>query len=351
MKFNLSTFIKALISFGLMGFLLYYFLSQPDDRQALLAALSNVNYAYLALALALFILAIISNAVKWQILLRAQGVPVPLTPITNLTFVGAFFNNFLPANVGGDVVRGIFLARYIERNADAAVSVVVDKVIGLLAFMFTAVVAAFVAVWLVTQDQRGLADNEAIVQNLTQIEVAAVLGTLIIAGGFAIMLSQRLRAFGGRVFDIKLLAPLAPIYHQLSNAFGAYRYQYKALLLAFVVGLLNPILTGLVDIAIVAAMGENINPVYIFLLNPIIAVALILPVSIGGLGTGSGLYIFFYGLVGVTQPIAFALSLFKQLIIYLGSLPGGLLWLRNQDKAAAARNTTPTTPQGGPESV
>jgi hypothetical protein len=43
------------------------------------------------------------------------------------------------------------------------------------------------------------------------------------------------------------------------------------------------------------------------------------------------LYVYFYGLVGVSEPLAFALSLVKQLIIYLGSLPGGVLWLRRRE--------------------
>ena len=58
-----------------------------------------------------------------------------------------------------------------------------------------------------------------------------------------------------------------------------------------------------------------------------------MPISIGGLGTGSMLYVYFYGLVGVPDPLAFALSLIKQAIVYIGSLPGGLLWLRRQEKA------------------
>ena len=54
--------------------------------------------------------------------------------------------------------------------------------------------------------------------------------------------------------------------------------------------------------------------------------------SIGGLGTMSAFYVYFYGLVGVPGTLAFALSLIKQAIIYVGSLPGGILWLRRREK-------------------
>ena len=77
--------------------------------------------------------------------MRAQGTPVPLGALLQYTFVGVFFNNFLPANVGGDVMRGYGLARYTDQGAEAAVSVVVDRVVGLMAFMISAAVAALIA--------------------------------------------------------------------------------------------------------------------------------------------------------------------------------------------------------------
>ena len=324
MKDKLITILKIIISLGLMVGLFYWFLSNPDKRDSLLQALTNANPAYLVLALAFYVLAMLTNALKWHILLRAQGIPVPVSAVTNYTFVGFFFNNFLPANVGGDVMRGFGLARYTERSAEAAVSVIVDRIIGLVAFMFTAVVAALAAVNLAT------APNQALAASLAQIEGVAIAGMGVILAAFAVMLSHRLRQLIGRLFEIKFLRPLQPLYCRLSDAFGAYRYQYGALLGAFGVGVITVLLTGLVDIAIVTGLHGDIAPIYIFLLNPIIAVALIVPISIGGLGTGSVLYIGMYGLVGVAQPLAFALSLIKQLVVYLGSLPGGALWLRGK---------------------
>ena len=68
-------------------------------------------------------------------------------------FVGFFFNSVLPANIGGDVMRGYGMARYTDRTAEAAVSVVVDRIIGLLAYMSTAAVTAIVVVRLMDQTE------------------------------------------------------------------------------------------------------------------------------------------------------------------------------------------------------
>ena len=51
-------------------------------------------------------LAIVINGAKWQVLMRAQGVRVPFGAVLRFIFAGFFFNNFLPANVGGDVSAG-----------------------------------------------------------------------------------------------------------------------------------------------------------------------------------------------------------------------------------------------------
>ena len=89
------------------------------------------------LPLLLYTTAIIINGIKWQILLRAQEVRAPFGPVLQFLYAGFFFYNFLPANVGGDVIRGYGLARYTDRTMDAAVSVVVDRFIGLMAYMST----------------------------------------------------------------------------------------------------------------------------------------------------------------------------------------------------------------------
>lgn len=332
MKEKLTTAVKAAISLGLMAYLFYRFLSDPQDRAVLVDTLTTANYGYLLLALALYVVAVITNAVKWYILLRAQGIPVPLKAVTNYTFVGFFFNNFLPANVGGDVMRGFGLARYTERSAEAAVSVIVDRIIGLAAFMFTAVVAALIAVNIIPR--QGQFGDNAIIQNLVQVEIISIVGMVVITGGFAVLLSHRLRKLVGKIFEISFLTPLQPLYQRISDAFEAYRYQYSALFWAFCVGVGTVLLTGVVDVAIVAGLHGEISPIYIFLFNPIIAVTLIAPISIGGLGAMSALYVYFYGLVGVPETLAFALSLVKQAITYLGSLPGGLLWLKNRHRRA-----------------
>jgi len=311
LKDRLSTLLKIAVSLGLIA---YLFIRM--DLNQVGEALKSANYWHLVPAGLCFLAAMTNAGLKWYILLRAQGIQAPFRAVLGYTYVGFFFNNFLPANVGGDVMRGYGLARYTEQAPEAAVSVVVDRIVGLMAFMSSAVVATLVAIYVMGQD------------NLQQVEVAAVMGLMIIVIGFAVILSRRVRALIGRLFVLKPLTPFALIYNRLSEALNAYRHSYGALALAFFVALLTMVLTSFTDYFIVQSLGGGIPLIYIFIFNPIIAFVLAFPISIGGLGVTQAVYPFFYGLVGIPASLAFTVSLLKQLIIYATGLVGGVLWWR-----------------------
>ena len=42
---------------------------------------------------------------RWRVLLQAQGYRAPLRHLSGSYLVATFFNNFLPSNIGGDVIR------------------------------------------------------------------------------------------------------------------------------------------------------------------------------------------------------------------------------------------------------
>jgi uncharacterized protein (TIRG00374 family) len=320
---RLITLIKIAISLGLIALAFYMV-----DFRRVAAQLIRANPLYFALALLIYMLAIVVNGAKWQVLLRAQGVVVPFGAVLRFIFTGFFFNNFLPANVGGDVMRGYSLARYTDRTADAAVSVIVDRVVGLMAYMTTAVIAAIVAVNLTGHEE------------LQQVEWVAIVALAALALGFGVLLSRRLRALIARVFQIRFLAPLAPLYGRISDAFGAYRFQYKALILAFGIAFVGIACTTLVNWLLSQSMGGLMSLEAIALFNPLIALVLMIPVSIGGIGVSQAAYPFFFGLAGVPAAHALAVSILMQAIMFLGSLPGAVVWLvgKRQQPSAAPQN-------------
>jgi uncharacterized protein (TIRG00374 family) len=317
MRGRATTLLKAIISLALIVIVF-----SRVDLAAVTTQLAAANPWPVLLALLFYLLAIAVNAAKWLVLLRAQGVRVPFGELLQMQFVGFFFNNFLPANVGGDVMRGYTLARYTDRRTHAAVSVVVDRLVGLLAYMSTAALAAFILV-----SVTGRRDLEA-------VEGVAALSLAVLAIGFGVLLSRRLRALLSQLFGWRFLRPLAPIWQGISDALNAYRFRYAALAAAFGIGLIGILCTTIVNWSLSQAVGGLMSLPAILLFNPLIALVLMLPISIGGLGLNQAAYPFFYGLGGVPADHAVAVSVLMQAIIITGSLPGGVFWLRDKERRA-----------------
>ena len=326
MRRHLGTLLKVILSLGLIVFVL-----AEVHLPTLMARLTAAHLGLVALAMLVFWLAMTINALKWYTLLRSQQLNVPFVALLDYTFVGFFFNNVLPANIGGDLMRGYGLTRYTERIAPAAASVILDRIIGLAAYMSTAAVAALVVVYVTGR------------QELRVLAWAAVAAVAVLAVLVGILLSRRLRRLIDRLLANTFLHPLARMWSALSLAFAAYRFQYRALAQAFGIGLLGIASTTTVNFILAESLGGGIPLLHVLLFTPLIALVLIVPISVGGLGLNQVAYPFFYGLVGVPYEHAVGLSLFIQAVQILCSLPGGVLWLRWRRRRSVS--PLPTAPR------
>jgi hypothetical protein len=103
----------------------------------------------LALAALLCLLATIVTIVRWHFLVRAVDLPLKLRDTLRLGFLGYLYNFVLPGGVGGDFVKGGFLAREQPgRRAEAVLTVLVDRIVGLYGLFLLATGAIlFTGMW------------------------------------------------------------------------------------------------------------------------------------------------------------------------------------------------------------
>lgn len=313
-KQGLWTLLRLALTLALLAFLL-----GRVELRAVGAALRAADGRLLLLALLLYLCAILSHALKWGVLLRAQGVAVPWSALLRYTFVGLFFNNLLPSAVGGDVMRGYGMALYTRRGADAAVSVVVDRLVGLIALTGSAVLALLYA------QLRELATGT----DLSGTFWVALLATGGLLSLFALMVSRRMQvAIEQGLARVGWLRPLLPLYGRLARAVGAYRHQPGVLLLALGIALGTWLFANLVNytLSLALAPAQPLTLLHIFIFNPLVGLSQLLPLSIGGLGLNQNLYdAFYHHLLGYEQAHVVALSFLMQAVVYLTSLPGGLI--------------------------
>ncbi len=325
MKDRLFFLLKILVSVGLLAYLIH----RIGGGTYLLSLLQRARMGYVGLALVFYLVAVSLSSGKWAVLLRAQGIVVPFHHLMAYTFMGAFFNNFLPANVGGDVMRGYGLARHTAYTTDAAVSVIMDRLVGLLAFLTAAVLAG---TFIVVGRRGPVGMDERALSNVRTLTILAWGGEIGLGLGLALLLSRRAKRWIGSYLQrIPLLKQGAPLLQRVAQAVNAYRHAYRSILVGMTISWTVLLLTAVENWLIVQSLAPGRVPfLYLVLFNPLIAFALLVPLSIGGLGIGQSAYVFFFGLIGIPPALSLAISLFHQSIVYVASLPGALLWIRQR---------------------
>ena len=333
MKQSLFTLLKLLVTLTLIVFLV-----TRVDLAKFGAVLAQVQPLPLILALALYSLAILIGALKWQILVKAQDLDAPLGALLSFSLVGLFFGNLLPSNVGGDVVRAYGLARATQDRAEAAaISVLVDRLLGLVAFLGAAVIMAVLATAMLARSAQ-----------IEDLEIATVVAAALFILAFALLFSRRVSRRAAFLFERQPFARIRPLAQKIYRALQVYRFRYPALALNVLLSATIVVLTAFVWYTVGLAVGiENVSFFYYLLFNPLIAFVLLIPISFNGLGPKEAAAIFFFGLINVPQEQAFSMSLLFHLIIVATSLPGGFLWLRARNLVPQATADRPAeTPVG-----
>lgn len=338
-KSRLLDLLKLFIAVGL---LIWLVMKLPDPA-ALWWQIVHANKLLLLLGAACYTLAVAVSALKWGVLLHAAGINLPKSRLLAYQWMAEFFNNFLPAQVGGDVMRGYAVAVDTRRKADAAASVVIDRFIGLMIFMlFAAIFSNAVLIW-GKPDGQPFSPEGALFMRFAAIgSAAAALALLIVV---ATLLSRRLKRLMERLLGVLPFHDRTlPLWEKLAAAFDVYRDHPGALLLTAGGSTAIVLLTS-INIWLIAQAIQpgSISLLEVLVINPIIVFALIVvPLSPGGLGVRqvsfAGLFLF----MGAGYELGTAVGLMQQFIGYIVSIPGGILWVRNgRDRAAQSAPPPP----------
>jgi uncharacterized protein (TIRG00374 family) len=132
--------LKILLSLALFA----YVIAKVSPRNVW-ETVKGADPALLALAAALFLVSGLIGSWLWARLLRAQGVAIPYHQATSYYFVGLFFSNFLPSNIGGDIARISDARKHAEHVSPVFSATLMERLIGVMAIGFLAVVASIAA--------------------------------------------------------------------------------------------------------------------------------------------------------------------------------------------------------------
>ena len=309
---------KVLFSLGLLAFL---FVRTPLDEVA--GTLRRADPAWLAAAAALLLASNVLGSYQWEQLLRAVEIRIPFWKAVAYYHVGLFFNNFLPANVGGDLARVLDAARYGPSRAAAFSTVIMDRLIGTLALAGLALVTTLPAV------------NHF---HLTLAYLAVVAFFVVSVAMVWVVFHPALLPALERLLGRLGLGGFKPALDDLAGRLRHFRDRRGLFARLLAVALVVQVARIGVHVLVARALGISIRTEYFFLFVPLLAVAVSLPISLNGIGVREGAGIVLFGLVGVGRGAAFSMQFTTYLVAVAVSLLGGLVFVaRLPRRRAAAR--------------
>jgi len=300
------------------------------DLGRTLEAFQGLRWGFILLSLATFGASLVAGNFQWSLLLRLQGIRLPFHKSLRLYFVGAFFNNFLPANIGGDVVR-IYDVYQESGKPDAAIAATVtDRLFGMIALALLAVPSGIVVAL--------HAERLGLQREFAKLSLAIVLGfVLVLLLAAAVIFSRRLAKAVDRLLRPLFFGDLRDRFRRIYASFQVYSGEVRNLATVLVVALFVQVLRVTVHYEISKAMGLNIQSMYFFLFVPVIAIFIALPISIGGLGVREGLGIFFFcrAVSDLGEEQAFTMGLLAYVVGVVVSLIGGVIYFTRSSQPRA----------------
>jgi uncharacterized protein (TIRG00374 family) len=293
-----------------------YFVLRSIDLPAFWERVKGMNAAWLLLALAAYAMPQVISAWRWNRLLRAQHIEVEPRRLTESIWVSMFFNNFLPSNIGGDVVRIADTAPAAGSKTLATTVILVDRVLGLTALVLVAASGAFAASLLGIR-----------VPGARWLWMATGLGLVAAISVIAMpqLVGQILRPV--RALNKPWITERA---QRLEDAVIKFRNAPSALAGAFA----GAVVVQITIVAFYLLTAEGLSvPLPIFLGAVLIPVSLVVqmaPVSINGFGVREAVFAFFFRRFGLPTDAAVALSLVSAGMVMGLSLVGGFFFLRRR---------------------
>ncbi|HXG55273.1 MAG TPA: lysylphosphatidylglycerol synthase transmembrane domain-containing protein [Vicinamibacterales bacterium] len=306
----LLTCLKAGVSIVLL-----WLLFSRVDFARLWSIARTASVGWLALALVLYLAMILTSAWRWGLLLKAQRIGLPFRRLASSFLVATFFNNFLPSNIGGDVIRVADTAPEAGSKTLAATVVLVDRAIGLLGLVLMAAIGATAGPRLI-QSGPGLGAGMLWVAFAGATLVATL--ALLLPGALPRLL-QPLRVLHPAWVDERLA--------RLGGALERFSRAPASLAACFVGALIVQALLVGFYLAIATSMDIPIGFAALAVVVPLSFIVQMLPVSMNGFGVREATFGFYFTRLGLSLESALLVSFMGAALVMMFSLSGGVVYL------------------------
>jgi uncharacterized membrane protein YbhN (UPF0104 family) len=296
--------------------ILLWFLFSRIDLEKLWAGTRSASVSWLIAALIIYAVTVVASVWRWQLLLNAQNVHVATNRLAGSYLVALFFNNFLPSNIGGDVIRIRDTAPQAGSKTLATAVVLVDRGLGLMGLVLVAACGASLAAGGATGG--ALPIGPAWLWGGFLCGAALSAPAVLAPAGFGRML-QPLRVFHPDWIDNRI--------EKLTGVLSRFRDRPTALAGCF--GGAVFVQAGTVAYYLAAANGLHIaiGPWDLAVIVPISFLLQMAPVSINGFGVREAAFSLYFSRLRLPLESALLVSLVPTMLVMFFSLSGAAVYV------------------------
>lgn len=315
---------RLLLKIAVSAALLAFLLSKISIPQ-LADLFRGLDAGLIAATVAVFLLSNVIGGYQWHVLLKSSGVRLPFHRTIRFYFVGLFFNNFLPASIGGDAIKVYDLSRIGSSVYQVVAVTMLDRIIGIFSLCLLATGAAL-----------ALMNDSSAGALWPYLLVFIACMTPVVGLYFFKPLSRVVR------WVVRALLP--PSWEKGGSAIldhlSAFRAKKPLIVSLMLLSVAIQAMRVVTHILAARALGLAIEPVaagLFFVFVPILSLAMIPPITINGLGIREGLGILLFARAGIGQTDAFAIEFLTYAVSVVVSLLGLVCFVGRRGERVGAK--------------
>ncbi len=306
--------MKVLRFLPIIGIALFIYLLTTVDLSKLFNVIITISPLFLLLAVLVFILQLMLQMYKWNMLLNLQQLFLPYHKLFIMHLKSFFYGVITPGRIGSFIKL-----RYISQSTGkdlgtSASSVVIDRFLDTIVLALMALTGSFI-----------------ILNNSPELSHLILIVSLILIVTFFVLMNKKLTTYALFLF-YKFLTPKKiklTVKDSFDNFYATIPKKHK-LILPFFVTIITWIITYTVAYMVALGLHINISFIAFITLYPIASFVGLIPITVAGLGTREAALVGIFSLYAIPPEQTIALSLIAFVISnILPALIGGILTIKD----------------------
>ena len=309
MKKSLLIIAKVIVSGSLIAWIL-----RQSDLVTIWETIKQADFALILAAFVLFYIGYLIIAKRQHTLLTAQDIQVSIPFLLQSFAIGMFFSNLLPSTIGGDASRMYDVWRVAGSKSKAISVILIDRFFGMFALVIFGLIAA-----MLSTEVRQAVPGIVLYMALALLAMLTVLWVVFGSGARLFEWFQNLK-LGPLDFTQRMAA-------NVTKGFALFKGRADVLHKATAWSFLLQLNVIAHFILIAYALDINVPTLAMFIIIPLAIILMLIPISINGIGLREAIFVFLFGIYGVSVEAAVAFAWVALGMLLVQGVVGGIVFL------------------------